>query len=47
MAKFPQWNHLKHFNSVITTKFTDGNAFYDILKVFGTIFELITMLIIL
>jgi len=47
MAKFPRWNHLKHFNSVTTTRFTDGNAFYDILKVFGTIFELITMLIIL
>ena len=43
MANFPRWNHLKHFNSVTTTKFTDGNAFYDILKVRGTIFELITM----
>ena len=47
MAIFPRWNHLKHFNSVSTTKFTDGNAFFDILKVRGTIFEFITMLIIL
>jgi hypothetical protein len=43
MAIFPQWNCLKHFNSVVTTKFTDGNAFYDILKVRGTIFEPISM----
>ena len=33
MAKFPRWSRLKHFNSVTTTRFTDGNAFYDILKV--------------
>ncbi|PPQ81038.1 hypothetical protein CVT25_014423 [Psilocybe cyanescens] len=32
MVNFPQWSCLKHFNSVTTTKFADGNAFYDILK---------------
>ena len=40
MAKFPRWNHLKHFNSITTTRFTDGNAFYDILKVHVTKLEL-------
>jgi len=39
MAKFPRWSRLKHFNSVTTTKFTDGNAFYDILKVHATKFK--------
>ena len=33
MAAFPRWQNLKHFNSVTTTQFTDGQAFYDILKV--------------
>lgn len=47
MANFPRWNHLKHFNSVTTTRFTDGNAFYDILKVYGMISELTTLLIML
>ncbi|KAF9034770.1 hypothetical protein BJ165DRAFT_1604623 [Panaeolus papilionaceus] len=32
MAAFPRWSQLKHFNSVTTTQFTDGQAFYDILK---------------
>ncbi|KDR66778.1 hypothetical protein GALMADRAFT_147642 [Galerina marginata CBS 339.88] len=32
MAIFPRWNNLKHFNHVTTTHFTDGQAFYDILK---------------
>lgn len=30
---FPRWSGLKHFNHVTTTHFTDGQAFYDILKV--------------
>jgi hypothetical protein len=30
---FPRWRSLKHFNNVTTTHFTDGQAFYDILKV--------------
>ncbi len=34
MAAFPRWNGLKHFNAVTTIKFTDGQSFYDILKVF-------------
>lgn len=33
MAIFPRWPDLKHFNSVTTTHFTDGQSFYDILKV--------------
>jgi hypothetical protein len=33
MAIFPRWSGLKHFNAVTTTHFTDGQAFYDILKV--------------
>ena len=33
MAKFSRWSGLKHFNAVTTTHFTDGQAFYDILKV--------------
>ena len=33
MAIFPRWSNLKHFNNVTTTHFTDGQAFYDILKV--------------
>jgi hypothetical protein len=33
MADFPRWSDLKHFNNVTTTHFTDGQAFYDILKV--------------
>ena len=33
MADFPWWSDLKHFNNVTTTHFTDGQAFYDILKV--------------
>ena len=41
MAKFPRWSRLKHFNSVTTTKFTDGNTFYDILKVRATVFEVL------
>ena len=32
MAKFPRWSGLKHFNAVSTTDFSDGQAFYDILK---------------
>ena len=47
MAKFPRWSHLKHFNSVTTTRFTDGNAFYDILKVHAIISSSELMLIIL
>lgn len=43
MAQFPRWNRLKHFNSVTTSRFTDGNAFYDILKVRRMSFELISM----
>jgi len=34
MGSFPRWSGLKHFNAVTTTHFTDGQAFYDILKVF-------------
>jgi hypothetical protein len=33
MCKFPAWNNLKHFNHVSTISFTDGQSFYDILKV--------------
>ena len=33
MGIFPRWNGLKHFYNVTTTHFTDGQAFYDILKV--------------
>jgi hypothetical protein len=33
MMMFPRWSNLKHFNNVTTTHFTDGQAFYDILKV--------------
>jgi hypothetical protein len=33
MAKFPRWSGMKHFNSVSTTEYSDGQAFYDILKV--------------
>jgi hypothetical protein len=33
MAKFPRWSGMKHFNAVSTTEFSDGQAFYDILKV--------------
>ena len=33
MHKFPAWNNLKHFNHVSTISFTDGQSFYDILKV--------------
>jgi hypothetical protein len=33
MAKFPRWSDMKHFNAVSTTEFSDGQAFYDILKV--------------
>lgn len=33
MGKFPAWNNLKHFNYVSTVSFTDGQSFYDILKV--------------
>ena len=35
MAAFPRWRNLKHFNSVTTTQFSDGQAFYDILKVWA------------
>lgn len=47
MAKFPRWSRLKHFNSVTTTRFTDGNAFYDILKVHVTKLELTSTLLML
>ena len=33
MRKFPTWNNLKHFNHISTISFTDGQSFYDILKV--------------
>ena len=33
MREFPSWNSLKHFNHVSTISFTDGQSFYDILKV--------------
>ena len=33
MCKFPAWNNLKHFNHISTISFTDGQSFYDILKV--------------
>ena len=33
MGVFPRWNGLKHFYNVTTIKFTDGQSFYDILKV--------------
>lgn len=33
MSKFPRWSGLKHFHAVSTTEFSDGQAFYDILKV--------------
>ena len=33
MGAFPRWNGLKHFYNVTTIKFTDGQSFYDILKV--------------
>jgi hypothetical protein len=39
MAIFPRWNGLKHFYSVTTTHFTDGQAFYDILKVCTNFWE--------
>jgi len=38
MADFPRWSDLKHFNNVTTTHFTDGQAFYDILKVCACFF---------
>lgn len=38
MAFFPRWSNLKHFNNVTTTHFTDGQAFYDILKVRADLF---------
>jgi len=39
MANFPQWSGMKHFNAVSTTEFSDGQAFYDILKVSDHIIE--------
>jgi hypothetical protein len=33
MHNFPFWNGLKHFDHVTTMPFTDGQSFYDILKV--------------
>lgn len=33
MSKFPRWSGLKHFHAVSTTEFSDGQSFYDILKV--------------
>ena len=33
MRDFPSWSSLKHFNYVATVSFTDGQSFYDILKV--------------
>lgn len=33
MAKFPRWSGLKHFKAISTTEFSDGQSFYDILKV--------------
>jgi hypothetical protein len=33
MKKFPRWSGLKHFNTVTTIKFTDGQSYLDILKV--------------
>jgi len=41
MSNFPSWNSLKHFNHVATISFTDGQSFYDILKVNLTLPELI------
>lgn len=38
MRQFPSWNNLKHFNYVSTISFTDGQSFYDILKVDFTSF---------
>ena len=38
MADFSRWSDLKHFNNVTTTHFTDGQAFYDILKVLYALF---------
>ena len=38
MRKFPSWNSLKHFNHVSTVSFTDGQSFYDILKVGSSLF---------
>ncbi|KAJ7464184.1 hypothetical protein FB451DRAFT_1352911 [Mycena latifolia] len=32
MREFPRWPGLKHFNQVTTVRYTDGQAFYDILK---------------
>jgi len=34
MALFPRWSNLKHFYHVSTTTFGDGQAYYDILKVY-------------
>ena len=33
MAQFPRWSKLKHFPAVTTIKFSDGQGYYDILKV--------------
>ncbi|KAJ7084993.1 hypothetical protein C8R44DRAFT_753060 [Mycena epipterygia] len=33
MQKFSRWSGLKHFNQVTTIHFTDGQTFYDILKI--------------
>jgi len=33
MREFPRWTGLKHFNHVSTIPYTDGQSFYDILKV--------------
>ena len=39
MAIFPRWSNLKHFYGVTTTHFTDGQSFYDILKVCTNFWE--------
>jgi hypothetical protein len=33
MRKLPRWHNLKHFNTVTTTTFADGESFLHILKV--------------
>ncbi len=33
MRAFPRWRNLKHFDHVTTIDFSDGQTFYDILKV--------------
>ncbi|KAJ7822282.1 hypothetical protein B0H14DRAFT_3089030 [Mycena olivaceomarginata] len=39
MRRFPRWPDLKHFNQVTTVHFTDGQSFYDILKVSQNVFS--------